>query len=295
VRFGISLPQIGRLAGVAAVRRVATHAEQAGYASVWVRDGFVPTGTRTPGLLDPLGALHVAAATTERIRLGTSVLVGPWYPPVLLARALTTLDHASAGRLTVGLGLGEARDHYAAVGVSDRHLATRFDELLDVLGAMWCDDPVHHSGPRLQFGPVAVQPKTVQRPRPPILLAAHTPAGLDRIARVGDGWTVAGLNVEAIASMWRALREMTTGYGRDPDTLQLVVRADVALSGTPLGDDRSSFSGTREQIAADLDATRALGAHEVVLGFRDDVESVDELIAGYDTLAVVSGVAPASV
>ncbi len=285
MRVGISVPQVGRLAEVAAVREVARAAEANGYDSLWAVDAVFAAPTAIAGVLDPIGTLHVAAAETERVRIGTSVLVGPWYPPVLLARSLTTLEHASAGRLTVGLGVGWPESPYGAVGVPPRHQAARLEELLDVLDAVWGDDPVSHTGARLQFGPVDVRPKPRQRPRPPLLLAARTPSGLDRIARRGDGWTVGGLGVDTVGSMWRALRELTAGYGRDPDGLQLVVRVDALVTERALGRDRESYCGSLAQIGDDLDATRGLGAHEVIVGLRREPASPAELLDGYAELA----------
>ena len=161
-RIGLALPQIGALADPARHRR-GRHAPptRLGYASLWAMDRLLaPLAPRTPYpaspdgelppeqriTLDPIGALTLAAAVTERVRLGTSVLVAPWYPPVLLARALTTLDHISAGRLTVGLGLGWSVDEYEAVGVPQRRLAGHSEEVLDVLEAIWTDR--HRRAPR---------------------------------------------------------------------------------------------------------------------------------------------------
>jgi alkanesulfonate monooxygenase SsuD/methylene tetrahydromethanopterin reductase-like flavin-dependent oxidoreductase (luciferase family) len=74
-----------------------------------------------------------------------------------------------------------------------------------------------------------------------LLLAAYTPAGLDRIARRADGWTPAGLPVTAIAPMWTSVRAAAAGYGRNPDELSLVVRANVKVTDSRLGDDRPSY------------------------------------------------------
>jgi alkanesulfonate monooxygenase SsuD/methylene tetrahydromethanopterin reductase-like flavin-dependent oxidoreductase (luciferase family) len=79
----------------------------------------------------------VAATVTDRIRLGTSVLVAPWYPPVVLARALASVDVASAGRLTVGLGVGWSLDEYDAVGAPMQQRGRRLDESLELLNSLW--------------------------------------------------------------------------------------------------------------------------------------------------------------
>ena len=119
MRLGVSIAQTGRLADPASVRSAATAAEQVGYSSVWVLDrleggpgaGGGTAGTADPPpdlmtILDPIGVLTYAAAVTSRVRLGTSVLVAPWYRPALLARSLTSRDVLRVGGLTVGRGRG---------------------------------------------------------------------------------------------------------------------------------------------------------------------------------------------
>ncbi|MCU1376931.1 MAG: putative hydride transferase [Actinomycetia bacterium] len=293
MRYGLAIPQVGSLADPSIIRAVAVEADRSGFASLWALDRLLaPVAPRAPypaapdgvlpleqhTVLDPLGVLTLAATVTSNIRVGTNVLVAPWYPAVLLARALSTLDHLSGGRLTVGLGLGWSADEYDAVGVPQRDLAAQAEETLDVLDAVWTSDVVEHHGARFEIRPSTILPKPVQRPRPPLLLAAYTPAGLDRIARRADGWTPAGLPVDAIAPMWMMLRDAAAGHGRDPDTLDLVVRANIKVLDTPLGGERPSYWGTVEQIVDDIDATRQAGAHEIILDLQACTTTADELL-----------------
>src|SRR5436190_730145 len=110
MRVGIHLPQFGRAATAGSVERAAKLAEDLGFDDVWVSDHLVvPAGQPYPSpyLYDPLVALSFAAAATSTVGLGTSVLVGPQYPsPLAVANTLSTLDHMSAGRLTLGIGIG---------------------------------------------------------------------------------------------------------------------------------------------------------------------------------------------
>jgi probable F420-dependent oxidoreductase len=283
MRIGVSLAQIGRQADPASIRSAAVAAEQVGYSSIWVLDRLLapvsPRGERpdAAGFLDPLAVLTYAAAVTQRVRLGTSVLVAPWYRPALLARSLASLDVLSDGRLTVGLGLGWSLDEYDAIGVAQHELARRLEEALDVLAAAW--------------GPMPIGPQPAQRPRPPVLLAATTRDGLDRIARRADGWNPAGVPISQLAPMWTTVRALAAGYGRDPDTLQLVVRATIALSSTVLPADRPAYAGSFEQVADDLDATRAAGADEVILRLEGD-RGLNETLEHYACLAESLELAP---
>lgn len=293
MRIGLAVPQLAHLGEPATITAVATAAEAAGFESLWAIDRLMaPLAPRSayPGtadgslppehhrVLDPLAVLGLAAAVTERVRLGTDVLVAPWYAPVLLARSLTSLDRLSGGRLEVGLGLGWSLDEYEAVGVPQRELAARLEETLDVLDAVWRDAVVRHDGRLGRIAPSTIEPKPVQRPRPPVLLAAFTPAGLERIARRADGWLPVGLPHDVLASMWAGVRDMAAGHGRDPDALRLVVRANVHLTTAPLAGDRPVFSGSLEQIADDTAATADLGADELVLDLHAAARTADELV-----------------
>lgn len=293
MRIGLSVPQTGQLGERDTITAVAGAAEAAGYDSLWAMDRLLaPVAPRSPypgtpdgslpaehhRVLDPLGVLGLAAAVTERVRLGTNVLVAPWYPPVLLARSLTTLDRLSDGRLTVGLGMGWSVDEYEAVSVPKRDTGARLEEALDVLEAVWRPGVVRHDGRFTSIVPCTVEPKPVQRPHPPLLLAAFTPAGLDRVARRADGWLPVGLPHEVLATMWGQLRDLAHGHGRDPDRLQLVVRANVEVSESPLGPDRAVFTGSVDQLVEDVEATRRAGATELVLDLHADARSADDVL-----------------
>lgn len=248
MRIGVSIAQAGRLASTAAVRSAATAAEVVGYSSVWVCDaepGDLP-------VLDPIAVLLVAAGVTGRVRLGTSVLVAPWYRPDVLARSLATLDEVSERRLTVGLGVGDGPG--AGRGA---HL----EAVLDALDRPW--------------------PGTV---RPPVLLGGRSPGALDRVARRADGWNPRGVPVAELGATWASVRDLAAGHGREPDRLSLVVRADVELTDRALGDGRASYAGSVEQVADDLLATAGVGATEVILGVVGD-PTLDEALDRYARVA----------
>ncbi len=299
MHIGIHTAQIGPLAGPDAIRAAALAAEEIGYSSIWVldrlpaaiepREGYAGMpGVELPAeqrrALDPFVVLAATAAATTHVRIGTSVLVAPWYPPAVLARLLTSLDVISAGRLTVGLGMGWSTDEFEAAGVSKRGMAARLEEALDVLDAHWSDGPVAYEGEHLRIVPSHNELRPVQHPRPPVLLAAYSPAGLDRIARRADGWNPAGLPVEMLAPMWAQVRDLTASHGRDPDAMRLVVRANIHLSERPIEGERESYAGSIDQVIEDVIATRDAGADEVILGLMGPV-GLDEMLDGYARIA----------
>lgn len=297
MKLGVQLAQTGPTASPDAVRTAARAAEELGFDSVWVLDrllapvdpsvGYGGTDVEMPvemaHTLDPVTTLAFAAAATDRIGLGTSVLCAPFYAPAVLARALTSVDVLSGGRLRVGLGMAWSPEELAAAGTSMAQRGARLEELLDVLDAWWGADPVAHEGRFTTIAPSIRGLKPVQ-PRPPVYLAAYTPAGLDRIARRADGWHPAGLPVELLAPTFASVRDAAAGYGRDPDALHMVVRANIELVGAAVDGERPAYHGSIEQVADDLLATRAAGAHAVVLALPPATE-LDAMLDAYAALA----------
>lgn len=294
MKLGLGLPHLGPLASPVAIRTVATAAEAAGLDSLWAMDRLLsPISPRTrayPGrsdgalpaaqqtVIDPLVALTIAATVTERVSVGTDVLVAPWYAPILLARSLAALDQASAGRLVVGLGLGWSLDEFEAVGVPMSGRGQRIEEVLDVLDAVWRDETVALSTSHERIAPSVIGAKPVQRPRPPLLLGGRSRAALERIARRADGWLPFGIPLEEVKPSWAFVLELAERAGRDPARLQLVVRADPRVSGRRATSTRAPFSGSCGQVMDDIARLNEVGAHEVILDFHATATSADHLI-----------------
>jgi probable F420-dependent oxidoreductase len=243
--LGFAVPQFGESAHDD-LARFASTAEQLGADSLWVGDrllaavhpsvGYVgkdtiPEQFRT--CLDPFIALAVAATVTTRARLGSSVFVAPWYPPVQLARQLTSLDVVSNGRLLPGFGVGWSPEEYQAAGAPFRRRGAQLDELLDALDALWTRNPVQHEGGRWSIPESWVDLKPVQRPRPPIYLGAFTPAGLKRLGERADGWMAgvqvpAGVNMDTLTWQRQTIDDAARAAGREPSAIHTYVRINVA-------------------------------------------------------------------
>ena len=305
MRIGFNLPQIGPAASPEAMVQVAQRAEELGYDSLWVTERLLfPIEPQTPYVatpdgslpevfknsFDPLASLTYVAAKTSRIALGTSVIDMPYYNPVMLARRLATLDVLSGGRLRVGLGQGWSKDEHDAVGVSMKNRAKRADEFIAVLKAVWTTDPVEFHGEFFEIPKSIIQPKPVQKPHPPIYLAAYSRGALKRVATMADGWLPAGVPVEGMKQMFEGITSMAQQAGRDPSELQIIVRANLKLTDQPLGDDRFIFTGSSDQVRADIAAVREMGAAEThfdpsfspegesLEGFLSQMEKVKELV-----------------
>ena len=191
--YGIHLPQYGRVASGEAVGRAARHAEDLGFADVWVSDHVVHPAEQSypsPFLLDPFATLSWAAAVTERVRLGTSVLVVPQHNPVWLANHLATVDAMSGGRLVVGAGIGWSEREYEALGQRFDDRGRRMDEILDLLRAAWRDDPVTFAGDHYLLDDIRFLPKPAHDI--PIWIGGGVEASFRRAVERGDGFHVVG-------------------------------------------------------------------------------------------------------
>jgi probable F420-dependent oxidoreductase len=304
MRFGFALPQVGPAVGPEALVTVAKRAEELGFDSLWVLDRILwPVNPRAPypigdgslpakykSVLDPLETLTFAAAHTRRVALGTSVLNLPWYTPVLLARQLTTLDILSGGRLKVGFGIGWSPDEYEAAGAAWQERGKRADEMIQALKKIWTTDPVEFQGKYYRIPKSVIGPKPVQKPHPPIYMAAYTPSAMKRVAAEANGWFPVGIPLSGIGPLFEEIKGMAKEAARDPSALGLIVRANVEIHDTPIQKDRVDFSGNLEQIAEDVKTTQKLGAAEIVLDvqFSPRVETVNDVVSRMEELGRVA-------
>jgi len=191
MRLGIHLPHIGQKAGPEAIRRAAVQAEELGFADVWVSEHIIVPKDRMypPSAIfwDPVLTLTWAAAATSRVGLGTSVLVLPMRHPLPLAKELATLQNLSEGRLILGAGVGWMEDEFAALGVPFRERGRRMDEGIQMMRAVWHDDPVSFAAKTIP----AVIDDMRMLPKPekpiPIWIGGTSEPALKRAASL-DGW-----------------------------------------------------------------------------------------------------------
>ncbi len=301
MRIGFGLPNIGSLGNADNLLKVAERAESLGYDSLWTierllwpvkpqtaypvtADGSLPEGYKYS--LDPLDTLTFAAARTKKISLGTSVLDMPYYNPVTLARRLTTIDVLSNGRLRVGLGLGWSQDEMDATNANMKQRGAMADEFLQVLKAIWTTNPVKYEGKFFRVPESYISQKPIQKPHPPIYLAAFAPPALKRLATMADGWNPVAIPVAGMTQMFGAVRQMAKEAGRDPSSLTMVVRANLHITDKPLGADRGIFAGTLEQIREDAQACTKIEAHELIydVTFEKQAQTIDGWLQRMETL-----------
>jgi probable F420-dependent oxidoreductase len=304
MKLGFSLPVAGAWATPANQVRVAQEAERLGYHSLWVLQRLlypvVPQNDYPPmpggpwpdcfeSVADPVVSLAFVAGATSRIRLGTSVLVMPYYTPVMLAKQLATLDRVSGGRLDVGLGVGWSRDEYEAVGVPYEKRGQRADEFLACLKAIWTEDPVEFRGEFYRVPRAFVRPRPVQLPHPPITVGGYGMAAVRRAVTFGDGFSGGNVPFDRVAPLVQALRETAERAGRDPARLQVVCRGTFRPFDVPRGRVRRPLFGSLDEIREDVRRYAELGLTELFLEANVEIHTwpVEQ------TLDLMAALAPA--
>ncbi|MQG27947.1 MAG: LLM class flavin-dependent oxidoreductase, partial [SAR202 cluster bacterium] len=136
-----------------------------------------------------LPVLAVAAGATDQMRVLSSIILTPFYHPLVLARTTATLDAASGGRLTLGVGVGgEFPVEFEAAGLRVNQRGRRTDECLEVMRKLWTGEKVTFSGRHFQLTDAMINPAPVQKPNPPVWVSGRRDAAMARAAKFGDGW-----------------------------------------------------------------------------------------------------------
>jgi len=226
VKVGIPIGDLDPITAVA----VAEEADRVGFDSVWVPEHLVmpvavsgtPFGgaahqeipSATP-FLDPFVLLAHLAARTRHIRLATHVFNIGLRHPFTTARAVSTLDVVSEGRVDFAVGASWLAEEWDAVGIPFSSRGRRVDEALAVCRRLWADPVVEHHGEFFDFGPVMFEPKPVQRPAPPLHVGGDGPAALRRAARIGEGWVPMNHRLDELHAPIARMAELRAAAGRD--------------------------------------------------------------------------------
>jgi probable F420-dependent oxidoreductase len=278
VALGISLPQFGSQATPEAITRVAKEAERIGLDSLWVNERILlPTKPRDQYgggpwpeqyalVYDPIETLTYAAAKTERIKLGTSVIIALFHVPVTLARRFASLDRLSGGRVLAGLGQGWSRDEFETSNVPIKRRGRGFEEFIAAMRAAWRPDPVSFSGEFYRIPEARIGPKPVQPGGPPVILGAYAPQAMVRAAKIADGimpvvgsWT----KFEVLRQIINSFRDAVRAAGRNLDRMNVVLRISGVIGEETAKEPRGLLTGSAEQIAGDLSKLGEIGVNHV--------------------------------
>ncbi len=225
-----------------AFRAYLRRAEALGFESAWTLEQVFGSAP----LVSPIEAMTYAAACTERLRVGCVVFVSPLHQPVHLAKALSSLDQLSRGRLEIGVGTGGRLRPFSAFEVDpDAGLVARFNEGLRLMKLLWTEPQVTHDGQFWKLERQSMEPKPFQKPFPPIWFGASAPAALRRAVRQGDGFFGAGSSTTAaFGEQVSIVRHELEQMGRDPSGFRIAKRVYLTVDDDP--------DQARKQMAAGL-------------------------------------------
>ena len=271
MKFGIRIhpPQMGPIEDPAFIVAYAQLCESLGFESLWTIDHALmcvdydstypyKTTGRTPlpadsNMPDPLILMMLIAASTERIRIGTSMLILPQRHPILLAKEIATLDQYSKGRVTLGVGVGWVEEEVAILKQNFRDRGRRANEWIEVLRALWSDGLSSYEGEFFQFKDIISNPKPVQLAGLPLMIGGHSAAAARRAGRYGDEfyphWSTRGPNEAELAKLLPIIEAEAEKAGRPAGS--------VGLTLTSTSDAKTAFE------TAEL--CQRLGAERVVV------------------------------
>ncbi|MCB2224142.1 MAG: LLM class F420-dependent oxidoreductase [Actinobacteria bacterium] len=241
MKFGMSFANTGAAVAGPGAAELAVALESAGFDSVWTvehvvvpagyesaypysRSGKMAGGVEDFDLPDPLVWLAYVAAHTERLLLGTGIVVLPQRNPLILAKEAASLDVLSGGRVRLGIGAGWLAEEFAALGVPFEDRGARTDDYVRALRALWAEGPATYRGEFVSFERVHSLPRPVQRPIP-IVVGGHSRRAARRAGELGDGFFPNHRDPEVVAGLVAHARESAERAGRDPAALEVTVGA----------------------------------------------------------------------
>ncbi len=295
MKFGFSLVVRGNEATPDTFARIAERAEALEIDSLWcsahvilppqVKSGYVLIpGRKHPEYWkecywEPFTVLSYLAGLTSKITLGTSVVIVPMHNPIELAKQVAEVDQLSGGRFVFGVGVGWFEEEFEVLGQDFHNRGARTDEALDLMKALWADDPVSFHGRYHQFDEAFFSPKPRQRPSPPIWVAGGSKAALKRAARCADAWHP----VRPTFDYLREARADLNGYlaeaGRKPESLAIAVKLPLIFQDGPPQSEQPPTQGRSADIIGAIESYREAGASHLVFDFVPE-----SLAAALDTM-----------
>jgi len=262
VKIGVAPGNWGWKGGGAAFLHFVDACEALGWDSLWLTDRLVSERSS----LEPVTALAAAAARTQSMKFGTSVLALSIRNPVVLAKELATVDFISGGRLLPAVGLGgEDEREYEAVGQQKRERAGRTDEAIGLLRRLWTEDHVTHEGKYYRLTDVTIAPKPAFSPYPPIWIGGRSAHAWERAGRLGDGWLVSAVTSDEVAQGIAGIKKAAAEHERQVDDDHYGVLLGCYLGATEeWAKERAVAPTARPRPDVPLQAYAALGPPDLI-------------------------------
>jgi probable F420-dependent oxidoreductase len=238
MKVGLFALGIGTGARPGSILKTATEAERRGVSTLWVGEHVVLFDRQDskypyaesgefplPGSadwLDPFITLTFAGAVTRTIRLATGICLVPEHNPVVLAKAVASLDRLSGGRFALGVGIGWSAEEFAALGIPFERRAQRTREYIEVMRRLWSDDAASFHGEFVNFEAAKSFPKPVRGRKLPIIFGGESGPALKRTADIGNGWFGFNVGPDDAAPLVGKLRAMLKANGRDASEVEII-------------------------------------------------------------------------
>jgi len=285
MKFGVFLPVSGRAASRKTLMQAAQRAESLGYDSVWAADRLVmpwKIATTYPyskeatfivppdrPFFDTLTCLAFLAGCTEKIQLGMSVMVMPYRHPLHWAKIATTIDHLSAGRLIMGVGVGWMEEEFAAMNAPFKERGKVSDEQLTLLKQLWTEEHITFRGNYYQVDDIAFNPKPYQKPRIPIWVGGEGKYAQRRAGQFGDAWFPYFVRVtpQELLRRFHNVREEAKKAGRNPDEIDFACCLPIELTANDVAQEDDYLKGSIPQVTAAIQKFIDVGVIHIGLQF----------------------------
>ena len=293
MKVGVNLINFGPSANAANLRRWAEIVEALGYHMLMTSDHVTVTAdvqARYPAPFhEPLTTMGWLAGITKKILIGTTVIILPYRSPLEIAGAFANIDQLSGGRCILGIGVGWAKQEFAALNVPFNRRGAMTNEYLAAIRELWTNEVASFDGEYVRFRDVRSSPRPVQDPHPPIWVGGASDAAMRRAVRYGSGWHPIRIKVSWLRDTGiPRLTEIAAAEGLPVPALCPRIRLRLTDAPLPEGD-RIAGEGTVEQVLGDMRALEALGCTHVLLDtYYDDIEATRNVEASWRMLAVMA-------
>jgi len=289
MKLSVEFPSVSYKWGPEGVIKLAQAVEQIGFDQLDMFDHVVmgyPTDTRAAPMYPPqmpimeaIVMLSFIAAATDRIGLGTEVLVLPQRNPTLTAKQVSTLDTLSAGRVRLGVGVGWQESEYEALGETFSNRGRRMDEAIQLLRRYWSEESVSANTDFYQFEAIAMEPKPPQGGALPIWIGGSADAAIKRTGELGDGWLATSqMRDEQVVASKSKILEYAEAAGRDASHIGFQMMLDTP----PRDDAGKGFYADKDRIFAAAERIQGFGFEWMAINmtaiFQAGARSVEELV-----------------
>lgn len=303
MQIGLGVPHAGTSAHGPNITRFAQQADALGFASLWcgdhvvlptagttqypyTADGSFPRGSQV-GFLETMTVLAYLAAITQRVLLGSTVIILPYRNPIVQAKMFASLDVLSGGRAICGVGVGWLQKEFDVLGASYPDRGAVSDEYLQIFRLLWTEEHPAFHGTFYQFDGIQFWPKPVQQPLP-IWVGGHSKRSIRRAVTYGQAWHPTRQTPEFVAAQLPYLRQEAERAGRHPAEITISLKrslhiTDMGLSGETSFRSGNALVGPTQHILDDARRCQDLGIQQLTYDFRTD--DVDAQLAMMERLA----------